>query len=202
MIKGALIEAIKFEVLKQSATQDSLKQAHPKDIEYQISMAYSSMLKEFYADSRNLMSADFDFYAKKYTLTIESDITIPSMRYVTLTAIPFELQDGMGVRSVRPLGGSFSFDRTTEDAIETYRSLDAFKATDAMYYKDGNRLSLVYTKDKMKMITQVVVKLIPHFEDFANTDNIEFPMGEAEAAKVILQLMGIRPTDNVNDDGK
>lgn len=202
MIKGALIETIRFEVLKQSATQDSLKQAHLKDIEYQISLAYSSLLKQFFADSRNLMATDFDFYAKKYTLTIASDTVIPSQRYVTLTALPFELQDGMGVRSVRPLGGSYSFDRTTEDAIETYRSLDAFKATDAMYYKDGNKLTLIYTKDKMKMITQVVVKLIPHFEDFLMTDNIEFPMGEAEAAKTILQLMGIRPTDNVNDDVK
>lgn len=202
MIKGALIEAIKFEVLKQSATQDSLKQAHPKDIEYQVSLAYSSLLKQFFADSRNLMATDFDFYAKKYTLAIATDTAIPSMRYVTLTALPFELQDGMGVRSVRPLGGSYSFDRTTEDAIETYRSLEAFGASDALYYKDGNKLMFVYNKDKMKMITQVVVKLIPHFEDFIMTDNIEFPMGEAEAAKTILQLMGIRPTDNVNDDVK
>lgn len=200
MIKGALIEAITADILKQSRTQDSLKQAHPKDIEYQVSLAYSSMLKQFYTDARNLMATDFDYYAKKYTLTIASDTDIPSMRYVTLTALPFELQDGMGVRSVRPIGGVYSFDRTTEDAIETYRSLDALGSGDASYYKDGDKLMLIYARDKMKMITQVVVKLIPHFEDFLMTENIEFPMGEAEAVKVILQLMGIRPTDNTSDD--
>ena len=202
MIKGALIEAAKFEIDKQSGTQDSLKQSHPKDIEYQLSLAYSSMLKQYFADPRNLMAVDFDFYAKKYTLTISQDSTIPALRYVTLTALPFELPDNLGVRSVRPLGGYFSFDRTTEESLETYRNLEVFSFTDALFYKDGSKLMLVYTKDKMKLISQVVVKLIPHFEDFLPTDNIEFPMGDAEAMKILLQLVGIRPTDSVNDDVK
>ena len=202
MIKGALIEAAKFEIDKQSGTQDSLKQSHNKDIEYQLSLAYSSMLKQYFADSRNLMACDFDFYAKKYTLTISQDSVIPALRYVALTSLPLDLPDNLGVRSVRPLGGYFSFDRTSEEAAETYRHLETFSAGDAMFYKDGNKLILVYTKDKMKMISQVVVKLIPHFEDYAMTDNIEFPMGEAEAVKVLLQLVGIRPTDSVNDDVK
>ena len=163
MIKGALIEAAKFEIDKQSGTQDSLKQSHPKDIEYQLSLAYSSMLKQYFADPRNLMAVDFDFYAKKYTLTISQDSTIPALRYVTLTALPFELPDNLGVRSVRPLGGYFSFDRTTEESLETYRNLEVFSFTDALFYKDGSKLMLVYTKDKMKLISQVVVKLIPHF---------------------------------------
>lgn len=200
MIKGALIEVIQAAVLKQSPTQDSLKQAHPKDIEYLLSTAYSSMLKQYFADSRNLMAVDFDFYAKKYTLNVLSDTTTPYLRYATLAAQPFELPSNLGVRSVRPAGGSFSFVRTTEDEVETYRNLEVFNTGQAYFYKDGPRLSFVYTSDKYKLISQVVVKLIPNFEDIAMTDNIEFPMGDSEAIKAILQLMGVRPTDNVNDD--
>jgi hypothetical protein len=202
MIKGALIEAVQFEINKQGQTQDSLKQSHPKDIEYQISLAYSSMLKQYFTDPRNLMTTDFDFYSKKYTLPVAQDSAIPALRHVTLTALPFELPDGMGVRSVRPLGGYISLDRTTEDAMDTYRLLEVFRTGDGMYYLSGPMIFLVYTSAKMKLISSVVVKMIPHFEDLAMTDNIEFPMGEAEAIKTVLQLVGIRPTDSVNDDVK
>ena len=202
MIKGALIEAVQFEINKQGQTQDSLKQSHPLDISYQISLAYSSMLKQYFADARNLLTTDFDFYSKKYTLTISQDSNIPALRFVTLTNTPFELPDGLGIRSVRPLGGSFSFIRTTEDAMETYRNLEVFQTGDGMFYQSGSMVFLVYTSAKMKLISSVVVKMIPHFEDLEMTDNIEFPMGEAEAIKTVLQLVGIRPTDNVNDDVK
>ncbi len=200
MIKGALIESIIGEILKQSPTQDSLKQAHPKDIEYQVGRAYSSMLKQYFIDARNLMNVDFDFYSKKYTLPVLNDSSAPYLRYVVLPIIPFELPANLGVRSVRPLGGSFSFERSTEDEIEIYRNLEVFKTGQAYYYKDGGRLSIVYTSNKYKVIDQLVVKIIPHFEDYAMTDNIEFPMGEAEISKTILQTVGFRPTDNTNDD--
>lgn len=202
MIKGALIETIIGTVLKQSQTQDSLKQVHQKDVEYLLSTAYSSLLKQYFADSRNMMAVDFDFYAKKYTLTVSKESTFPYLRYVAIPVNIFELPSNLGIRSVRPVASNYSFTRTTEDEIATYKDLEVFNSGEAYFYKDGSRLSIIYTSDKYKLIDQVVVKLIPHFEDFAMTDNIEFSMGESEAIKAILQLMGVRPTDNVNDDIK
>ena len=203
MIKGALIELIVGEIVKGSQTQDSLKQAHPRDIEYQISRAYSSILKTYFSDSRNLMGADLNAYAKKYTIAVSKDSVTPELRYVILPVSPIDLPGGMGIRSVRPLGGQFSFDRTTEDEIEVYRHLEAFQTGDAFFYKDGDRrISIIYVNDNLKIISSVVVSLIPQFEDYAMTDNIELPLGDSEVSKLILTTMGFRPTDNINDDAK
>ena len=47
-------------------------------------------------------------------------------------------------------------------------------------------------------MSKVIVKLLPHFEDFAMTDNIEFPVGEARATELLLNQMGIRVVNNLN----
>ena len=42
--------------------------------------------------------------------------------------------------------------------------------------------------------------MLPSFDDLADTDNIEFPEGEINPTLIILQLMGIRPVNNLNAD--
>jgi hypothetical protein len=50
------------------------------------------------------------------------------------------------------------------------------------------------------LVEEIYVKLLPLFEEFLDSDNIEFPKGDASAMQIVLQMMGVRSTDNVNDD--
>ena len=47
---------------------------------------------------------------------------------------------------------------------------------------------------------EVDVKVLPNFNDFDDDDDIQFPSGDVAAMQMILDIMGIRPTDNINDD--
>ena len=42
--------------------------------------------------------------------------------------------------------------------------------------------------------------MLPSFADYADTDNIEFPEGELNPTAMLLQIMGIRPINNLNAD--
>lgn len=203
MKKGALIELITGEIIKSAGTQDSLRQAHPKDIELQISRAYSAILKTYFSDSRNLMGSDMEAYCRRYTLPVNKDLADPSLRYLSLPVSPIDLPGGMGIRSVRPAGGHYSLDRTTADEIELYRYLESFQSGYGFFYRDGDRrVNMIFISDSLNLANNMSVKLVIQFEDYGMSDNIEFPMGDAEVSKLILTTMGFRPTDNINDDAK
>ena len=202
MEKGKLIESIRQEVLRQQPTLDSSSQAHFLTIEVEIAKAYNAALKEFYYADKNLENAEFDFYAKKY----ECDVTYANgVHYVILPVNPVELKRNLGIRSVKPksaisgMVGDFSFIRTSETELEVIRPLEVYCCSKkAFYYKDGDKLILSYPVKEYSFIEKVIVKMLPLFSDFLNTDNIEFPMGEINATAVLLNLMGIRPTNNLN----
>jgi hypothetical protein len=204
MEKGKLIESIRQELLRQSPNQDSNKFAHFLTIEVEIGKAYTSALKEFYLNDKNLENAELDYYAKSYTLPV---VRTTDRNYVTLTATPVELKKNLGIRSVKPkssitgVTGDFSFLRTTETELEIIRNLEVWCCTKkAFYYKDGNNIVLAYPNVEYNLIENVVVKMLPSFADFDMTDNIEFPMGELNATSALLTIMGLRPVNNLNAD--
>jgi len=185
--------------LKQGVTQDSMKSVHPKVIEGEIAGAYNTMLKAFYQNDANLMNAELDFYAKKYTAGVQKDSD--GFFYVDIPVKVLELKDNLGFRSITPKGGQYQFVRTKENSLARIRKLPVYCCLkDAYYYKDGNRIVLDFPVAEYSLVEQVYVKVLPLFSEFEDADNIEFPQGDSIAKNTILQLMGFRPTDNINDD--
>jgi len=204
MQKGKLIESIRQEILRQQPTLDSNKHAHFLTIEVEVGKAYNSAIKTFYNNDKNLDNAELDFYAKTYTLPVTETAGVYS---ATLTATPIELKKNLGIRSVKPKSsisgevGEFSFIRTSETELELIKNLEVYCCSKkAFYYKDGNKIVLSYPIKEYTLIKNVVVKMLPSFDDLADTDNIEFPEGEINPTLIILQLMGIRPVNNLNAD--
>lgn len=201
MTKEELIASVQKLILKQNPTQDSLKSIHPEVISGEIAKAYNTMMKSYYANDMVLMNAELDFYAKKYTATIQKDSD--GVYYVALPARPVELKDNLGIRSVTPKGGTVQFERTKENSLANIRHLPVYCCLKhAFYYIDGNRIVFDFPVAEHRLIDQVYVKLLPLFDEFADTDNIEFPGGEVPAMQMILQTMGFRQTDNINDEVK
>lgn len=199
MTKEELIASVQKLILKQNPTQDSLRSIHPEVISGEIAKAYNTMMKSYYANDIVLMNAELDFYAKKYTATIKKDSD--GFFYVDLPVRTVELKDNLGIRSITPKGGVFQIIRTKENSLENIRHLPVYCCLKhAFYYIDGNRIVLDFPVAEFRLIEEVYVKLLPLFEEFADTDNIEFPGGEVPAMQMILQMIGIRPTDNINDD--
>lgn len=204
MQKGKLIESIRQEILRQQPNQDSNKFAHLLTLEVEVGKAYNSALKEFYYNDKNLDNGELDYYSKKYELTVQK---LNGEYYVTLPVHPIELKKNIGIRTVKPKStisnqvGDYSFIRTSDVELELIRPLEIFCCSKhAFYYKDGDRLVLIYPQTEYSLVEKVIVKLLPSFADFLWTDNIEFPMGEMNATGALLQIMGIRPVNNLNAD--
>ena len=206
MIKGKLIESIRQAVLRQSPTQDSNKYAHFLTIEQELAKAYNSAVKTFYADDRNLDNYELDYYCKKYELDVDKEY---GKYFVTLTATPVDLKRNLGIRTVRPVStlsneaGDITFVRTNETELELIKQLEVWCCgKKAFYYKDGNRLVFEYPVNEYALIEKVTVKQVTQFEDFENTDDIPFPLGELAITGNILQLLGIRAIDNINTEAR
>lgn len=206
MIKGKLIESIRQAVLRQSPTQDSNKFAHFLTIEQELAKAYNTSVKAFYADDRNLDNYELDYYCKKYTLDVNKQY---NRWFVTLPATPVDLKKNLGIRSVKPVStftnerGDTSFVRTTETEMELIKQLDMWCCIKKAYYwKDGSSLVFEYPINEFALIEKVDVKMVTQFEDLSNDDDVVFPLGELNATQALLQLMGVRPTDNINTDAR
>jgi hypothetical protein len=215
VVKSKLIESIRQLILKQQPTQDSLKAVHPAVIEAEISKAYNSIMKQFYDNDIRLMDAELDFFAKKYPVTLidesytdynmlgEAFIVYTGKKYMTLPARPVELKRNLGIRYVKPQYGNVNFVRTSETELDTIRGLEIYCCSgNIFYYMDGNKIIFDFPIDDLKNVDRVFVKLLPLFEEFEDSDNIEVPGGEDSLSKMILQLMGYRLTDNTNDDAR
>jgi hypothetical protein len=199
MLKQYLIDSVTELVLKQSPNQDSNKRVHPKIIEAEISKAYDSILKTYFAKEGSLFDVDSEYFCKSYQLALKKETS--GRHYCDLTVQPMFLRNNLGLRSIRPLDGDVSFVRTSENELETFRRTHAYQGSNsAFYYLSGKKIIFDFHVLELGMADEVTVKLIPSFMDFADSDNIEFPYGEKDAMLMILQAMGFRPTDNTNDN--
>ena len=204
MKKGKLIESIVQGILRQQPTQDSNKFAHFLTLEVEVGKAYDTAVKQFFYNDKNLDNAELDFYAKTYQINVSGS---GGLRYATLPVSVVELKKNLGIRSVKPVStisneaGEFSFIRTSETELEIIKNLEVYCCSKkAFYYKDGSRIVLSYPINEYALIEKVQVKLLPSFADFGMDDDINFPMGEMEITASLLQLMGIRPVNNLNAD--
>jgi len=213
MRKDKLIESVRQAILKQEPTQDSIRTLHPSVVEAEVSKAYNTALKEFYYSDINLMDGNLDAYSKRYELSV-SDETYTDTSYTnvtstrktgrrmaTLPAVPVALKKNLGLRSIKPAYGNNAFVRSSENEVDSIRTLDVFCCTNKVfYYQLGNKIYMEAGADEFDLVDNIHVKLIVPFEELEDSDNVEFPMGEQRAMQMLLELIGIRPTDNVNDD--
>lgn len=201
MRKDILVASVQKDLIKQtSLTQDSQKFVHRKVVEAEIAKVYDQILKTFYASGANLINYDLDYYAKKFTSQpIQKDDD--GFLYVTLPVRPVELRGNNGIRYVRGHSGQFSFVRTRDVEIEAIKNLEVYcMAKKAFYYIDGNRIVIDTPIPEFEIIESVDIKLLPLFTEFDDSDNIEFPTGGKQPTDMVLETMGFRPTDNINDD--
>lgn len=215
MIKGKLIESVRQLVLKQAPTQDSLKLVHPRVLEAEIAKAFSTALKEYYLSDINLMDGNLDAFSKKFLLDAEEEEYVDTTytgkkknvktgrKVVALPATPVALKKNLGLRNVKAAYGSHQFVRSSETEIDSIRSLDVYCcANKVFYYTEGNKLYMESGISEFNLITKVHVRMIVHFDDLEDTDEVEFPLGEMAGVQQIMQLMGFRETDNTDDDVK
>lgn len=201
MTKAELIASVQKLLTRQHLTQDSLKFVHPKIVSDEIAKAYRSMLIAFYSNDINLMNGELDFYAKKYTKSIQTDSD--KFFYVDLPARMVDLKNNLGLRYVRPVAGTINFIRTRENEMENIRKLPIYCCmSDAYYYLDGSKIMFDFPVPEHRLVEQVYIKLLPEFDEFDDSDNISFPGGDAGAMQMILEIMGVRLTDSANDDVK
>lgn len=199
MRKDVLIESVRKAILKQHGNQDSLKHAHPQVVADEVEKAYDQLMKTFYASNVNLMNAELDYYSKKYVESVKVDDN--GVRYVDLPARPVALKNNLGLRYVRAKNGQHSFVRTNDMEIESLCELEIYKySRKAFFYVDGGRIVFRFPEKEYELIPEVEIKLLPLFSEFDDEDNIEFPTGGKAPTDMVLETLGFRITDNVNDD--
>ena len=201
MIKSVLIESVRKAILKQSSNnQDATRFNHPQVVADEIGKAYNQIMKTYYSSDNTLMNAELDFYAKTFTAKINK---LNSLYYVELPVRPVELKRNLGIRYIRPVNGDISFIRVMDTELESIKSLEVYKnAKKVFYYIEGDKIYLDYSRNEFTLIDSVKIKLLPVFSDFDDSDNIEFPQGEKQPTDMVLETLGFRPTDNINNDVK
>lgn len=203
MTKLELIFSVKYEIERQNPTQDGLKFSHPKMVEAEISKAYDTIVQQFFSTPEVFSNYDLDYYSKSYDQTMKTDSA--GTLYVDLPAKPLPLMYGLGVRLVKPKDSNVQINRITEAEFMALRELEAFCCSPVPFcYVDNSagKIVLQANRDEYNIMTAITVKLIPKFSEFAGTDEINSPLGDVALSQMVLQLTGIKPTDNSNDDGK
>lgn len=204
MTKNELIFTISESIRGSAATDDSGKFVHPQDVAFQIELAYDAAVINFYSDAQRLRGYDLDYFAKPYTLTIKED-KAADVLYVDLPAQPIGLPNAQGIRSVRPKNSYVQFARVSEAEWMSLRNMEAACCSPWPFcFPDiyNRRLVLQTNRPEYKLMDELIVKIIPKFSEFDKNDDINTPDGDYNIAAAVLNIMGRRPTDNTNDDGR
>jgi hypothetical protein len=200
MEKAKLVELVRQEVVRQQPTLDSVEHTHPQAIEDEVERAYDALVKQYYANNKNMLEADFDYYAKKYNSNAVQSVS-DDIRYIQLPAKVIDLPMGTGLVHARARGGKINFHRVTEAELDSIRNLEIYCCSGKVfYYKDGDRIVLDSPINEFGLIESVDLKLVVPFSEFLDTDDIHLPTGDMVVSSMILELMGYKPTDNTNDN--
>lgn len=203
MTKDELIFSVKGIIEGQAATQDGLKFVHPLEVELEIAKAYENAVIQFFGTPGASSGYDADYFSKTYSVVIAEDTS--GELYVTLPASPIAMKGGVGIRLVKPKDSNVALARITEAKFSSLRNLEAWNCSPVpFYYPDisGSRIVLQPNRTEYSLMTDMVVKLIPKFNEFEDDDDINSPGGDYSITQMVLQQMGLRPTDNTNDDAK
>lgn len=203
MTKEELIFSVKGVIEGQAPTQDGLKFVHPQEIEFEVAKAYEAAVIQFFGTPEMSEAYDLDYFSKTYTETMKE--TSAKELYLTLPANPIAVAGGLGIRMIKPKDSSVVMARISEAEFTNLRHLEAFCCSPTPFcYVDisGKRIVLQANRPEYSLMTDMTVKLIPKFNEFEDTDDINSPGGDYSITQMVLQLMGLRPTDNSNDDGR
>lgn len=203
MNKLQLIFSVKSEIQKQSPTQDGLKFVHSQDVEVEIAKAYEAAINQFFLTPELKDNYDLDYFSKTYEQTLKQ--TSSKELYVDLPANPIAIPGGLGVRLVRPKDSHVLISRISEAEYMNLMNLEAFCCSPIPFCYvdiDGSKIVFQANRPEYKLMDKIIVKLLPKFTDFADSDEINTPGGDYNITQMVLQLMGFRPTDNTNDDAQ
>jgi hypothetical protein len=203
MTKDELIFSVKGIIEGQAPTQDGLKFTHPQEIALQIAKAYELAVIQFFGTPEMSGDYDLDYFSKTYEGTLKE--TTAKELYLDLPANPIAIKGGVGIRMVRPKDSTVLISRISESEFQNMRHLEAFCCSPVPFcYADisGNRIVLQANRPEYSLMTDMVIKIIPKFDEFDDDDDINSPGGDYSITQMVLQQMGLRPTDNTNDDGR
>jgi len=204
MKKKELIFLVAEEVQRQAPTQDGLKAVHPQVIEREIATAYEQALTQFFLDPNVQTEFDLDYFSKTYETALIENPTTKEL-YVVLPVKPMPLPNGMGIRLVKPKDSSVNIARISEAEFINLRSLEAFCCSPSPFcYSDisGGKIVFQVNRPEYKLMDAITVKIIPGFDSFGYDDEINIPGGAYQVSQLVMKNMGIRVSDNVNDDAK
>lgn len=203
MNKIQLIFSIKQEIQKQAPTQDGIKFVHGQDIEIEIAKAYEAVVNQFFMSPDLKDNFDLDYFSKTYEGTVKQ--TSSKQLYVDLPTKPIALPGGLGVRMIRPKDSDVYIIRMSESEFINLKNLETFCCSPNPFcYIDnhGNRIVLQGNRPEYNLLDQLTIKLLPKFSGFNDEEEINTPGGDYQLSQMVMELMGIRPTDNTNDDGQ
>ena len=202
MKKIQLIFSVKQNIEGQAPTQDGLKYTHPQDIEIEIAKAYDSVVFEFFNNPQFTKNFDLDYFCKSYDEKLkESD----NILYVSLPVNPIPLKAGLGLRSIKPKNSTVNIVRITEAEFVNLQDLEAFCCSPSPFcYVDysNDRVVLQVNRSEYKLMEDISMKIIPRFTDLLDDDEVNTPGGDYPLTEMVMKTMGLRPTDNTNDDGR
>lgn len=203
MTKLELIFTVMELVRKQASTDDSAKFVHPQDVTFQIGLAYDSAVMNFFQTPDIMKDYDLDYFTKSFEAPVKEDSA--GRLYVDLTAQPLPIIKGQGIKSIRPKDSDVQIVRISENEWMNLRQLEAFSCSPwpfAYISSYEKKIIIQANRPEYKLMDSIVVKVIPKFSSLDDDDEISTPVGDYNIATMVLNIMGIRPTDNSNDDGK
>ena len=125
MTKNELIFTVMEAIRGQASTDDSGKFVHPQDVAYELSLAYDTVVVNFFEDPERAKNYDLDYFSKTYVAALQEN-TASGDLFVTLPAQPIGLPNGQGIRSLRPNNSWVQFVRVSEAEWMDLRKLESF----------------------------------------------------------------------------
>lgn len=202
MTKEQLIFSVMNVVRGQAPTQDSGKFVHPQDIELEIEKAYETIVSNYMNDDNLAAKLELEYFSKSYDLTIKNNNGQP---YVDLPATPLPIPGGGGFHLVTPKNSHVFVSIISKEEFTSFRNLEAFCCSPRPFaYPEisEKKLLLQGNRPEYDMLDEITVAMVSKFSDYEDSDEINVPGGSFPLTQMILQQMGLRPTDNTNDDGR
>lgn len=202
MTKNQLIFSVMNVIRGQAPTQDSGKFVHPQDIALEIEKAYDTIVFQYMNDPNMKESVELEYFSKNYDLPVKK---CAEGLCADLPATPMPLPKGMGFNLITPKNSLVFFNVLSKEEFVSIRNLEAYCCSPNPFaYSDiaDKKLYLQGNHTEYDLIEEISVSMIIKFDDYNGDDQINTPGGNYPLTQMILEQMGIRPTDNTNDDGR
>lgn len=200
MTKNQLIFSVMNVIRGQAPTQDSGKFVHPQDISLEIEKAYDTIVAQYMSNEDMKDSLELEYFSKTYDLKVQE---CAEGYCVELPATPMPLPKGVGFHLITPKDSLVFFNVVSKEEFVSIRNLELFCCSPKPFaYPDiaDKKLYLQGNRPEYGLIEEITVSMVIKFDDYEGEDEINIPGGSFPLTQMILQQMGLRPTDNTNDD--